>query len=434
MAINIFRSLLLIHLFVLVTVSPLFAFESMAQKKEITVEENLYQELELFTDVLSIIRDKYVEQVDTHKLIHGAIKGMLSTLDPHSTFMTPEMFKEMQIDTRGAFGGLGIEITVKDSLLTIIAPIADTPAERIGIQAGDQIIKIDEEFTKDISINDAVKKMRGKPGEKITITIMRKGFDKPKPFTIVREIIKVSSVKGKWLDEGIIYIKLAQFQERSSREIRKTLKDLRHEKQETAVKGLILDLRNNPGGLLTQAVEISDIFIDDGLIVYTDGREPGSHMEFKAHAAGTEDNYPLIVLINGGSASASEIVAGALQDHKRAVILGTQSFGKGSVQTIRPLSDKSGLRLTTARYFTPSGRSIQAKGIHPDIEVHPLKLKEGEDFVHFREKDLQNHFDNSEDKKDSPSQKSSSLSERDRNDYPLMRALDLLKGLQVFAK
>ena len=395
-----------------------------------------YQDLQLFTDVLSIVRKSYVEEVEMKDLIYGAINGMLASLDPHSAFMPPDLYKEMMIDTSGEFGGLGIEITIKDGILTIVSPIEDTPAYRAGLQAGDQILKIEEQFTKDLSIMDAVKMMRGPKGTKISITIMRESFDKPQEFTLVREIITVKSVKSNILEDGYAYVRVAQFQERTATDLRDALESLRPQNGDS-LRGLILDLRNNPGGLLDQAVKISDIFLPSGLIVYTEGREEGSQMKFSATAKNTEANFPMVVLINGGSASASEIVAGALQDHGRAVVMGTQSFGKGSVQTIIPLSDDSGLRLTTARYYTPNGTSIQATGIIPDILVNPVEVKEAEEGALFREKDLKNHFETPSEKSDQnlPDENEGrmfQLNEEHRDDYQLMRALDLLKGWHIF--
>ena len=395
-----------------------------------------YQDLQLFTDVLSIVRKSYVEEVEMKDLIYGAINGMLASLDPHSAFMPPDLYKEMMIDTSGEFGGLGIEITIKDGILTIVSPIEDTPAYRAGLQAGDQILKIEEQFTKDLSIMDAVKMMRGPKGTKISITIMRESFDKPQEFTLVREIITVKSVKSNILEDGYAYVRVAQFQERTAADLRDALERLRPQNGDS-LRGLILDLRNNPGGLLDQAVKISDIFLPSGLIVYTEGREEGSQMKFSATAKNTEANFPMVVLINGGSASASEIVAGALQDHGRAVVMGTQSFGKGSVQTIIPLSDDSGLRLTTARYYTPNGTSIQATGIIPDILVKPVEVKEAEEGALFREKDLKNHFETPSEKSDQnlPDENEGrmfQLNEEHRDDYQLMRALDLLKGWHIF--
>ena len=390
-----------------------------------------YQELQIFTDVLTIVKRSYVEEVSVKELVYGAIDGMLASLDPHSGFMSPEIYKEMKVDTRGEFGGLGIEISLRDGLLTIVAPIEDTPASRAGLLAGDHILKIEDQFTKDMEIMEAVHLMRGAPGTAVTITIMRSSFEKPQPFTLEREVIQVKSVKARTLEEGFGYVRLAQFQERTAADLDRALTELR-QANSGALQGLILDLRNNPGGLLDQAVEVSDQFLAEGLIVYTQGREADAQMEFSAIRNGTEPDYPMVVLINGGSASASEIVAGALQDHSRAVIMGTQSFGKGSVQTIIPLSDNSGLRLTTAKYYTPNGTSIQARGIVPDIEVRQREIKEVENIDHFREKDLKNHF-NIEGGISKPEQDQGlMLDEETRTDYQLMRALDLLKGWTVF--
>jgi carboxyl-terminal processing protease len=397
---------------------------------------NDYEAIEMFTDVLAIVKKNYVEEVDTKKLIYGAINGMLASLDPHSSFMPPDMYKEMKIDTKGSFGGLGIEITIKDGFLTVISPIEDTPAFRAGIKAGDQIIKIENKFTKDMSIMDAVKRMRGPKGTKVTITIMREGFDKPRDFTLTRDIIQIKSVKFKTLEPGYGYIRLTQFQEKTDDDLSKALSSLKQENN-GKLKGLIVDLRNNPGGLLDQAVKVCDHFIDNGLIVYTEGRDPESKMKFTASKGDKEPHYPIVVLINGGSASASEIVAGALQDHNRALIMGTQSFGKGSVQTIIPLSEDSGLRLTTALYYTPKGRSIQAKGITPDIAVEPMELaaNEKEEPMHIREKDLKNHFEignkESGTEKKQLKQPTITIDKQMQGDYQILRALDLLRGWDI---
>lgn len=412
-----------------------------------------YESIELFTDVMAIIKKSYVEDVDTKKLVYGAINGMLSSLDPHSSFMPPDTYKEMKIDTKGAFGGLGIEISIKDGVLTVISPIEDTPAFKAGIKAGDMILKIDDKFTKDLNINDAVKRMRGQKGSKVVLTIMREGFEKPKEFPIIRDIIQVKSVRFHLMDGGYGYVRIAQFQEKTDEDLSKALKAMKEE-YKSELKGLVLDMRNDPGGLLDQAVKVADHFVPEGqMIVYTEGREKESKMQFTSKRGGKEPNYPVVVVINGGSASASEIVAGALQDHKRAIIMGTQSFGKGSVQTIIPLSDDSGLRLTTARYYTPKGRSIQAKGITPDITVEAVELPKTtgkKDSLHLREKDLENHFetvdksaagdakqdekksDKKDDKKDDKADKvPSKLEDNLKNDYQVLRALDLLKGWEL---
>ena len=324
-----------------------------------------YEGLETFTNIMSIIQKNYVEEVPTKKLVEGAINGMLTNLDPHSAYLTPDLYKELQVDTKGSFGGLGIEITNRNGVLTVVAPIEDTPAYRAGIKAGDVILKIDGEFTKDLTLIEAVKKMRGPKDTKVHLTLKREGRTELIELNLMREIIKIQSVKSKTLEKGYGYLRLTQFQERADDDLERALKQL--DKDAGGLHGVVLDLRNNPGGLLTQAVRIADLFLDSGLIVYTDGRLDNQRQKYFAHKAGTWTDFPMVVLVNGGSASASEIVAGALQDHKRALVLGTTTFGKGSVQTILPLDDSSALRLTTARYYTPSGRSIQATGIVPDI-------------------------------------------------------------------
>lgn len=431
----------------LVVVAALVTFiGTSAQRRCNAQDEKKYEYIGLFTDVMSIVKKSYVEEVDSKKLVYGAINGMLSALDPHSSFMTPETFKEMKIDTKGAFGGLGIEISMKDGILTVISPIEDTPAQRAGIKSGDQILKIDDRITKDLTITDAVKRMRGVKGTKVILMIMREGFDRPKEFTLTRDIIQVKSVKFRMLDGGYGYIRIAQFQERTDEDLTKALSSLVEENKGQRLSGLVLDLRNDPGGLLDQAVRVSDHFIENGKkIVYTEGREKESQMQFVASNRAKEPGYPIVVLINGGSASASEIVAGAIQDHKRGIVMGTQSFGKGSVQTIIPLSDESGLRLTTARYFTPNGRSIQAKGITPDIAVEQLDLPKEpskREQMTIREKDLENHFeveDKGADKKDEPREAKSSKSDKKtldplKSDYQVMRAYDLLKSWEILKK
>jgi carboxyl-terminal processing protease len=329
-----------------------------------------YEQLRLFTEVLSIVQNQYVDEVPPKDLIYSAIKGTLRGLDPHSSFLDPDSYREMQVETSGSFGGLGIEITLKDDILTVVSPIEGTPAYRAGLQTGDRIFKIDGLATKDMQLVDAVKRMRGKPGTKVTITIVREGWSEPKDFDIVREQIRVHSVRTQDLGGGIAYIKLRQFQEQSPADLTAALEKF----TKSGMKALVLDLRNNPGGLLTAAVEVTEEFVEDGkLVVYTEGRVRNQNMRFSAHAKKAYSTLPMVVLVNQGSASASEIVAGALQDWGRAMIVGTQTFGKGSVQTIIPLSDGSGLRLTTAKYFTPKGRSIHGKGITPDIVVEVPK-------------------------------------------------------------
>jgi carboxyl-terminal processing protease len=323
-----------------------------------------YEELKTFSEVLNQVQRHYVDETKTKELVQGAIRGMLSTLDPHSAYMTPEMYKEMQVETKGEFGGVGIQIGVKENRLAVIAPIEGTPAQRAGIKAGDFIVKVNDETTKDLTLMDAVQKMRGPKGTKVNLTIQREGTPDPLQFTLMRDTIKIESVKSKIID-NLGYVRLTQFQEATGRDLAKAIKQFREQK----VQGAILDLRNNPGGLLTAAVDVSEQFLPNGkLVVFTKNRE-GKKDEWLAKSKDQMDELPMIILVNEGSASASEIVAGALQDWGRAVIVGTTSFGKGSVQTILPLGDGSGLRLTTAKYYTPKGRSIQSTGITPDIVV-----------------------------------------------------------------
>jgi carboxyl-terminal processing protease len=330
-----------------------------------------YEQLKLFTDVLAIIQNQYVDETEPREVIYGAVRGMLRALDPHSSFMDPESYREMQVETSGSFGGLGIEITIRDDQLTVVAPIEGTPAWRAGIQPGDRIVKIEGLVTKDMSLPDAVKRMRGPKGTKITVTVAREGIKDPIDVTLVREVIQVQSVKAQELEPGIGYIRVRQFQERTAPDLVAAVEKF---EKTGRLGGLIVDVRSNPGGLLSAAVEVSEEFLGDGkLIVYTEGRVRNQNMRFTAHAKRAITEVPLVVLVNQGSASASEIVAGAIQDHGRGVVIGQQTFGKGSVQTIIPLADGSGLRLTTARYFTPKGRSIHGKGITPDIVIDPPK-------------------------------------------------------------
>lgn len=329
-------------------------------------EKSLYEQLKTFTDVLSIVQRDYVEQVQNSKLVEGAIKGMLASLDPHSGYFNPEFYNELQVETTGEFGGLGIEITLKDNLLIVVAPIEGSPAEKVGLHAGDAIVKIDGKFTKDLTLVDAVKTMRGPKGSPITISVYRKGKRDLLDFTIVRDVIKVKSVKSRGLEDGFGYVRISQFQERTTEDLQAALHKLK-QKNGGTLNGLILDLRNNPGGLLTQAIRVGDLFLSQGIIVYTDGRVESQKKKFFAHERGTEPPYPIVALVNGGSASASEIVAGALKDHGRALILGERTFGKGSVQTVLPLDNGGALKLTTALYYTKSGRSIQALGVEPDV-------------------------------------------------------------------
>ncbi len=325
-----------------------------------------YKELQLFYKVMKIVQKNYVKDVPDKELLQGAINGMLQSLDPHSSFLTEDMFKELQVETKGEFGGLGIEITLENGVLTVVSPIEDTPAFKAGLKPGDKIIKIDGETTKNITLLKAVKMMRGPRGSKVTLTVMREGLKKFKDYAITRDIIHVHSVKKQVMEPGYVLIKIVNFQESTDTDL---LSALREVGDDASIKGVILDLRNNPGGLLDQAVKVSNMFIDKGLIVYTDGRAKDQRMEFRANTTGKHYKFKLATLINEGSASASEIVAGALQDHDRSLILGSKSFGKASVQTIIPLDNGSGLRLTTAYYYTPKGRHIQKTGILPDVDM-----------------------------------------------------------------
>lgn len=402
--------------------------------QSVSAQAETYEKLKVFTEVLSVVTRNYVEEVDPEKLIYDALKGMLRSLDPHSGFLTPEAYKEMQVDTRGEFGGLGIQIAIRDEILTVIAPIEDTPAWRAGIEAGDKIIKIEGESTQEMTLQDAVNMMRGPKGTSVTITIVREGLKKPRDYTIVRDIIKIKSVKFKVMENNIGYVKLQQFQERTADDLRKALREF----GEQEISGLILDLRNNPGGLLKSAVDVTSQFLpDEKLVVYIKDRE-GTRNEYRSNGRPAISPLPMVVLVNQGSASASEIVAGALKDWDRAVVLGVQTFGKGSVQSVIPLSDGSGLRLTTARYYTPKGTSIQNTGITPDIEV---KIEAGngvQEHPVVREKDLEGRLDNDQEKnlevngmdEEETAVLASQLSEEE--DTQLQRAVDLLKTWIIF--
>lgn len=356
--------------------------------------EETYKGLKIFSDVIELVEKNYVDPVDPKELINKAIQGMVHSLDPHSSFLPPEAFKELKIDTRGEFGGIGIVITMKKGVLTVISPIEGTPAHKAGIKAGDKIIKVNGESTKNMMLWEAVKKMRGPKRTSVVITVFREGLEKPIDFKLIRDIIPIESVKSFHLQPRYGYIRITNFNDNTSTELKSSLEKL--ESGALAIKGLILDLRDNPGGLLNQSIKVSDMFIEKGTIVSIKGRQSVHTKTFKAHANEVKREYPIVVLINGGSASASEIVAGALQDHKKALILGTTSFGKGSVQTVESLRDGYGLKYTIARYYTPNGRSIQAQGIVPDIEVkkrlsNESAMVENEEGL-LKEKDLKNHL------------------------------------------
>ena len=458
--VSLVEKLGLVGLGLIAGVSVSLHFAAIADKEMLATPLPI-EELRSFSEVFGRIKSNYVEPVTDKKLITEAINGMLNGLDPHSAYLDADAFKELQVGTHGEFGGLGIEVGMEDGLVKVISPIEDTPAFQAGIKTGDLIIKLDDKLVKGMSLNDAVKQMRGKPGSKITLTITRKDEAQLLTFTLARAVIKVQSVKSKLVEPDYGFVRITQFQERTGENLATALANL-YKQNKGALKGLVLDLRNDPGGLLTGAVGVSAAFLGkDALVVYTEGRTEDAKMRLTTHP----DNYlrgnnttdytkhlpdavksvPMVVLVNGGSASASEIVAGALQDHKRALIMGTQTFGKGSVQTILPLGNNTAIKLTTARYYTPNGRSIQAKGIVPDIVVEDPGVSEGA--FHLREADLEKHLINDkqlDDKPASPGKGAQPPSKTkgdapkpapaefgSKNDYQLNQALNLLKGMQI---
>jgi carboxyl-terminal processing protease len=392
-------------------------------------------EVKSFAEVYGKIKSDYVEPVPDKKLLSDAIQGMLSGLDPHSTYLDLESFKDLRVETQGQFGGLGIEVTMENGFVKVVAPIEDTPAARAGLKTGDLIIRLDDKAVKGMTLNDAVRMMRGKPGTEITLTVVREGQTKPLKVTVTRAVIKIQSVKQRMLEPGFGYVRITQFQEGTNKNLREALRRLETDNKGT-LKGLVLDLRNNPGGVLNDAVEVSDLFIDKGLIVYTQGRTADSKQQYSAKPGDALSGAPIVVLVNGGSASASEIVAGALQDHKRAVIMGTKTFGKGSVQTIVPLSGGTAVKLTTARYFTPNGRSIQAQGIVPDLVAEEAKVTRAEATERLREADLARHLENGnavvEEKKEDKKKDTAAAPKAPEEDYQLNEALNLLKGIALF--
>jgi carboxyl-terminal processing protease len=406
-----------------------------AQSEEATAESLPLEQLRTFADIFGRIKANYVEPVDDQVLLENAIRGMVSGLDPHSNYLDKDDYKDLQVGTKGEFGGLGIEVGMEDGFVKVISPIDDTPAQRAGVRSGDLIVRLDDTPVKGLTLNDAVKLMRGKPGTGIELTIIRKGEEKPLKITVVRDIIKVASVKGRLLDKQYGYLRISQFQSHTTSDMLKMLKKLEKEAG-GPLMGMVLDLRNNPGGVLNAAVSVSDAFLESGLIVYTQGREKDSQLRFEAAPDDVLNGAPLVVLVNEGSASASEIVAGALQDQERAIIMGTRTFGKGSVQTIIPISDTSAVKLTTARYYTPSGRSIQAEGIKPDIELEEVKVSkvEGNGVKPIKEADLSGHLTNGNagGQSDTPAktndEDNESLADKD---YQLGEALNLLKGLAI---
>ena len=387
-------------------------------------------ELQVFAEIFEKIKSGYVELIDDKTLIDHAIHGMLSGLDPHSVYLARDDYQELQIGTTGEFGGLGIEVGMENGLVRVIAPIDDTPAHRAGIQAKDLIVRLDQTPVRGMSLSEAVKRMRGAPGTDINLTVLREGEKKPLEITITRDVIKVISVKGRTLEAGYGYVRITQFQIRTNKNLRDQIARLKDE-NDGQLKGLILDLRNNPGGVLESAVDVSDAFLEEGLIVYTEGRQTKADMRYSAKSGDLINGAPLVVLVNAGSASASEIVAGALQDHQRAVIMGANTFGKGSVQTVLPMRNGAALKLTTSRYFTPSGISIQAKGIAPDILLSGIKLETIEGYQQSKEVNLRKHLEGVETDTQEVEGDGAQVSKLVKSDYVLFEALNLLKGLTI---
>jgi len=393
------------------------------------------EDIRSLSEVFGKIKQNYVEEIDDKELLENAIRGLLSGLDPHSAYLDKKAFTDLREGTSGEFGGLGIVVGMKDGFVNVISPIDDTPAERAGVKSGDLIIRLGEKNVKGMTLEDAVKIMRGKPDTDILLTIVREGKDKPLKIKITRAIIKVQSVRSKTLEDGFGYIRVSAFQERTGADLRKAITKLKRENNKK-IKGLVLDLRNNPGGLLSAAVEVSDAFLENGVVVSIKGRDASNTTTYSAKGLDLINEAPIVVLINGGSASASEIVAGALQDHKRGIIMGTLSFGKASVQTVVPLGNGSALKLTTARYYTPSGKSIQAKGITPDIVLDDIKVSKKDDngFKQTKEKDLSGHLENGDADEDEFNNAAEKVKEKlslAKEDYALYEALNLLKGISL---
>ncbi|MCF6282687.1 MAG: S41 family peptidase [Candidatus Polarisedimenticolaceae bacterium] len=428
-------------LILMLAMSSMIIFGSTAFAAEEALTEGALpiKALRMFADIFGRIKSDYVEPISDEKLLEYAIRGMLSGLDPHSAYLDEKSFKQLQEGTSGQFGGLGIEVGMEDGFIKVISPIDDTPAQRAGLESGDLIIRLDDKSVKGMTLGDAVKMMRGTPGSPIELLVIREGVDKPLTFTIKRALIKVASIKSRMLDPGYAYVRLTQFQIRSADDMLTAIDKL-SEQAGGQLKGLVLDLRNNPGGILNAAVDVSDAFLEDGLIVYTDGRIKDAKLQFNATSGDVLNGAPIVVLINNGSASASEIVAGALQDRHRAIIMGNQSFGKGSVQTVIPVSRTTAVKMTTARYYTPSGRSIQAEGIKPDIELDRVRIEtaKNQPIKPLKEADLTGHLRGS-DEKDSSDEPSNGESKEQKKllsvrDYPVYEALNMLKGLQVFQR
>ncbi len=436
------RNFLILSLGLILGVSLSLGHSVFADRENAGIGPLPLQELRTFTDVFANIKGNYVEPVEDKDLLENAIRGMLSGLDPHSAYLDKEDYKDLQVGTTGEFGGLGIEVGMEDGFVKVIAPIDDTPAQRAGVAAGDLIVRLDDTPVKGLTLKDAVEIMRGEPDTDIVLTIIREGLDKPLKIIITRAIIKVTSVKHRLLAPGFGYVRITQFQSNTSENLLNAIDELKEE-NDGKLFGLVLDLRNNPGGVLSAAVDVSDAFLEKGMIVYTQGRAEDSEVEFKATPEDVLDNAPIAVLINVGSASASEIVAGALQDHQRAIIMGSKSFGKGSVQTVLPMKNGAALKLTTARYYTPSGRSIQAEGIIPDILLEHVKVTalEKSEFAPLKEADLAGHLDNgnAQDGADNAEASEEQTAEEKRSqllseDYQLYEALNLLKGIQILRR
>lgn len=442
---NQYKTVLVLVFGIFVGISVSLTSSVMAEKKPEESAGIPLNELRNFSDIFARIKTDYVEDVDDKTLLEHAIRGMLTGLDPHSTYLSPDEYKELKIGTTGKFGGLGIQVGMEDGFVKVISPIDDTPAFHAGLESGDLIIRLDEKSVKGMTLNDAVKIMRGDPGTDIKLTVIREGADKPLPFTVTRDIISVKSVKSRILEPDYGYIRISNFQSKTARDLVSEISNLKKE-NETELKGLVLDLRNNPGGVLSAAADVSDAFLDEGMLVFTKGRVENSEFEFNAKPGDIMNGLPVVVLINGGSASASEIVAGALQDHNRAVIMGSKSFGKGSVQTIQELRSGGAVKITTARYFTPNGRSIQGEGITPDITLERYEIKDSdeENSLRIKEADLKGSISNptqsqkalkkavdegSSDDKDAPAEKIKAS-----DDFQLYEALLLLKGLSILSE
>ncbi len=428
------RILFLLPLFLLVslTATPFISVAEISHDDKVVT----YKQLEIFSNVLSILQENYVEPINTQEVLNGAIRGLLYSLDPHSTYLNSENFKELQEDTSGEFSGIGIEVTIKDNQLTIVSPIADTPAARAGLKANDIIVEIQGKKTKKMGHYEAIKQLRGPAGTEITISIHRKGWDNLKEITLKRDIIPMTSVKSEMLSPGIAYILITNFQSLTANDLKRKIREI---EKESKIKGIILDLRNNPGGLLDQAVRISDYFLNSGVIVSTKGRRQEHNITYEAHSTEGDLKAPLVVLVNEGSASAAEIVAGAIQANRRGIIVGTRTFGKGSVQTIIPLPDGAGLKMTTAKYYTPDNRSIQALGIVPDVEIPAIACIEPQEKVstkkYIKEVDLENHLPEQVTEKDKKLQAAKKrIEDRLREDNQLRSAYNILKSINLFSR